>query len=70
MGIFKSIISHAEYAALVLVAIVGGFIPIGKGISRTTHEESRLGPRGLVRRSSNYGSPHPAARADRGRREP
>jgi len=36
-ALWDAISSHAEYAALALVAIVGGFLLMGKGLSRTTH---------------------------------
>jgi hypothetical protein len=36
-AIFNSIVSHAKYAALALVLIVGGFVLLGKGVSRATH---------------------------------
>lgn len=38
-NIFNSIVSHAKYAAIALVVIVGGFVLVGKGVSRATHAE-------------------------------
>ncbi|MGI8412650.1 MAG: hypothetical protein ACR2QA_09185 [Solirubrobacteraceae bacterium] len=39
-SLFKSIVSHAKYAALALIVIVGGFVLIGKGVSRATHAQA------------------------------
>jgi hypothetical protein len=39
-GIFNSIVSKAKYAALAAVLILGGFLLLGKGISRATHAEA------------------------------
>jgi hypothetical protein len=36
-GVFNSIVSKAKYAALAAVLILGGFLLLGKGISRATH---------------------------------
>lgn len=36
-GIFNSIVSKAKYAALAAVIIIGGFVLLGKGVSRATH---------------------------------
>lgn len=38
--LFNSIVSHAKYAALTFIVIIGGFILIGKGTSRATHSEA------------------------------
>ncbi len=36
-SLFDTIVSKAKYAALVAVLVIGGFVLMGKGISRTTH---------------------------------
>ncbi len=39
-GLFSSVVQHAKYAALVAVAVIGGFLLVGRGVSRATHQET------------------------------
>ncbi len=39
-GLFNSVVHRAKYAAIALVAIVGGFVLLGKGLNRATHAQA------------------------------
>lgn len=41
-GVWKTILGDAKYAALALIAILGGFVLLGKGISRATHDAAAV----------------------------